>query len=642
MNKLRRIKFNRLQIVLIVIISIFIHLSIRAQQRGRVQIENGTLVSDCGTLIRGGGHHSLDMYNEPSSQIDVFMVKHNGFNAIHVYTECYWTEYAGFNAEKMDDIVQWTRDAGLYCFMTIGGCDRNVDFDLDFVLAFWDFYAPRYADETHVIYEIQNEPGYPFTEMNAQAYELIRSHAPDTHILFASYHECRYPPSFFIDMEYLNQYADVDWSNASIAWHAYHSGYKSTDRARDLIQVLRDSGYASCCTEFETYTEDWSDRSYAIDSRLVVNLFEELNHAYLHFVPLDRHDAFRKRIIKEGYTWVPDYGTFPQEAAGPTGSVMQPPFVDAGLDTVIFLPVNSVDLSCFAYDPDGAIESHRWRNLNKTEITLSDTSAASVIISDMARGFHELTVTVTDNDQLYDIDLVKVVVAKKHSIPGLIEAEDYADMFGIVFEDTYDTGGGKNGGYFDAGDWLDYYAYAEKASDYTIMFRIASHPDWAGGIGKLFIDEETACEFDIPVTGGFQTWETIYQNAYIDTGLHVIRLEVVKGPWNLNWMAFSDQPSGVANPNAGYRYAGTTELCPVYPNPFNHTVQIPILVLKDCMIDLAVYDVLGKRIDNVFCGFKEKGEFLMQYDAKDLASGIYIIRLKSDESIQMKRIVLIR
>jgi len=42
------------------------------------------------------------------------------------------------------------------------------------------------------------------------------------------------------------------------------------------------------------------------------------------------------------------------------------------------------------------------------------------------------------------------------SVPGMVQAENYINMSGIQTEDTGDADGGRNVGWIDNGDWMDY------------------------------------------------------------------------------------------------------------------------------------------------------------------------------------------
>ncbi|MFP4282952.1 MAG: cellulase family glycosylhydrolase, partial [Opitutales bacterium] len=145
--------------------------------------EGTTFVADNGELIRGP--FASTEWSGPPTREAVAAVKTLGSNGIHLYAEVFDPDYPaagsqapGYAAEHIDALVQMTREEGLYLIITIGNGGNNGSFNLDYVLDFWDFYAPRYKDETHVIYEIQNEPHawtppYPTAarQMQVQAYD---------------------------------------------------------------------------------------------------------------------------------------------------------------------------------------------------------------------------------------------------------------------------------------------------------------------------------------------------------------------------------------------------------------------------------------------------------------------------------------
>nr|WP_315222017.1 carbohydrate-binding protein [uncultured Flavobacterium sp.] len=132
-------------------------------------------------------------------------------------------------------------------------------------------------------------------------------------------------------------------------------------------------------------------------------------------------------------------------------------------------------------------------------------------------------------------------------IPGKIEAENYSNSFGIQLENTTDIGQGQNVGYLDLNDWLEYKVDVASASKYTFDLRYASNSE-SGKINVL-IDGVYYQSTDLPITNGWQTWQTITKNIDLPAGLHTIKIEVVKGGFNLNWFNFSSQtPSGLSIP----------------------------------------------------------------------------------------------
>ena len=89
--------------------------------RGRVQIANNTVVTDRGTLIRGG-RVSLDIWDETPSQSDVDRMKNErGLNAFHIYAEYAGSNQSGgYNVDKVDHVVDLADENDLYVVLTIG------------------------------------------------------------------------------------------------------------------------------------------------------------------------------------------------------------------------------------------------------------------------------------------------------------------------------------------------------------------------------------------------------------------------------------------------------------------------------------------------------------------------------------------
>jgi aminopeptidase N len=77
-----------------------------------------------------------------------------------------------------------------------------------------------------------------------------------------------------------------------------------------------------------------------------------------------------------------------------------------------------------------------------------------------------------------------------------------------------------------------------------------------------------------------------------------------------------------------------------YPNPFNPTTIIRFEVPKTSRIKLTIYDMLGKSVKILTDAFFEQGIYEKTLDARDLASGVYIYELKSDNVLLRQKMVL--
>ena len=84
-----------------------------------------------------------------------------------------------------------------------------------------------------------------------------------------------------------------------------------------------------------------------------------------------------------------------------------------------------------------------------------------------------------------------------------------------------------------------------------------------------------------------------------------------------------------------------------YPNPFNPSTHIPFSVDIDGPISLVVYDVLGRPVKEIYNGWIESGWYKMSWDGlnaddREVASGVYLCRLKSNNEVETISMVLLR
>jgi hypothetical protein len=79
-----------------------------------------------------------------------------------------------------------------------------------------------------------------------------------------------------------------------------------------------------------------------------------------------------------------------------------------------------------------------------------------------------------------------------------------------------------------------------------------------------------------------------------------------------------------------------------YPNPFNPITAIKFEIPKSQNIQLAVYDILGREVRVLYSGFVQAGIIAIDFKADDLASGMYIYRLKTDEFSASKKMILLK
>ncbi len=87
-----------------------------------------------------------------------------------------------------------------------------------------------------------------------------------------------------------------------------------------------------------------------------------------------------------------------------------------------------------------------------------------------------------------------------------------------------------------------------------------------------------------------------------------------------------------------------------YPNPFNSTTVIPVIIPRENdhgRVEIAVYDVQGRRVRQLVNEPLPPGSYLVRWDGRSdegrsVASGVYISMLRAQGSLQTGKMVLIR
>jgi len=77
-----------------------------------------------------------------------------------------------------------------------------------------------------------------------------------------------------------------------------------------------------------------------------------------------------------------------------------------------------------------------------------------------------------------------------------------------------------------------------------------------------------------------------------------------------------------------------------YPNPFNPVTKINFNIAKSGNVQLVVYDVQGRIVEEIFDGELQQGKYTADFNASKLASGVYYYRLTADELIQTRKMVI--
>ncbi len=84
-----------------------------------------------------------------------------------------------------------------------------------------------------------------------------------------------------------------------------------------------------------------------------------------------------------------------------------------------------------------------------------------------------------------------------------------------------------------------------------------------------------------------------------------------------------------------------------YPNPFNPTTMIKYTLPKASFVEIVIYDVLGQEVKTLVNEVQEAGYKNVEWNGMDnggnvISSGIYFYRMKADNFIEVKKLMVIK
>jgi hypothetical protein len=146
----------------------------------------------------------------------------------------------------------------------------------------------------------------------------------------------------------------------------------------------------------------------------------------------------------------------------------------------------------------------------------------------------------------------------------------------------------------------------------------------------------------LAIPGGSMFW-------YFIDSLNGFILSFPDYPNNLNWDTWQTKDGGYEWQQVG-SFITNTEAVTVrtfslsqnYPNPFNPGTTIKYSLGNISQVSIDVYDVLGNKIVSLVNEEKQPGEYEVQWNASGYSSGVYFYKLKANEFIQIRKMLLLK
>ncbi|GAB4134466.1 MAG: hypothetical protein Fur0041_07770 [Bacteroidia bacterium] len=93
------------------------------------------------------------------------------------------------------------------------------------------------------------------------------------------------------------------------------------------------------------------------------------------------------------------------------------------------------------------------------------------------------------------------------------------------------------------------------------------------------------------------------------------------------------QPTSIQEANAGVTTISAQ------PSPFGATTTFNVQLAQNSNVEIAVYDITGKKVAVVKDGEMTSGKHEIQWTPGNLAEGVYFVQLKAGNSVVTKKII---
>jgi hypothetical protein len=143
----------------------------------------------------------------------------------------------------------------------------------------------------------------------------------------------------------------------------------------------------------------------------------------------------------------------------------------------------------------------------------------------------------------------------------------------------------------------------------------------------------------------------VFNRDYLASGFGLVQSDVYEADFNTTYVIgaiiggvrYGTLSSVSADLN---HYAEGYVLMQNYPNPFNPSTQIKYALPMRSKVVLKIFDVLGQEVKTLLEDGQEAGTYTVSFDARDLASGVYLYRLHASTAdqqfVQTKKLLLLR
>lgn len=126
----------------------------------------------------------------------------------------------------------------------------------------------------------------------------------------------------------------------------------------------------------------------------------------------------------------------------------------------------------------------------------------------------------------------------------------------------------------------------------------------------------------------------------LKSGIHVIRMEPIRGSVKVASLDFIELT--VTNNEILDPQKPTSFSLRAWPNPFNPETTVEVRLDLSQNVNIALYDLSGRQIREVFSGVRSAGAHQFRIDALGLASGVYVIKVAGESQTLTQKVTLVK
>ncbi len=218
-------------------------------------------------------------------------------------------------------------------------------------------------------------------------------------------------------------------------------------------------------------------------------------------------------------------------------------------------------------------------------------------------------------------------------IPGIIQAENFFEMYGVETETCTDYGGGLNVGYVDPGDWMKYSVEVLQDGWYEVRARISGY---SGGNLLLNFNDSITSSINYSSTNGWQSWQNFTNELYLSEGNYIMEVVAQQDAFNINYFDFSIIDA-IENKNSEVSNIS------VYPNPAVSAISLEFNNSTNDEVSIRLYTMGGQLVQTLFEGSSEMGRNDYDFNlSSSLNKGLYFIEIKNGKKRYFQKLMIYR